>query len=69
MRPPTPLIAADIADADLILEDQEESADHVAHERLRAEAHREPDDAGAGEERRDVDVELFERWSGPQCPR
>ena len=51
----------DVADAHLILEDQEEAGDDVAHERLRAEADGKPDDAGAGERRRDVHAQLAER--------
>ena len=50
----------DVADADLILEDHEEAADDVAHERLCAEADGEPGDAGAGQDGRDVDVEFVE---------
>ena len=49
-----PLMAADVADADLVLEDQEEPADDVADQRLRAEADRQAGDAGAGQHRRDV---------------
>ena len=48
----------DIADAALILEDEEESGDDVAHDRLCAEADGEPRDAGAGERGRDVDTQL-----------
>ena len=53
-----PLIGDGIADADLVLEDQEESADQVADQRLRAESERDAHDAGAGQRRRDVDAEL-----------
>ena len=53
----------DVADAHLILEDQEEAGDDVAHQRLRAEADRQADDAGAGQRRGDVDVELAQRSS------
>ena len=41
----------DVADAHLVLEDQEEAGDDVAHQRLRAEADRQADDAGAGQRR------------------
>ena len=51
----------DVADAHLILEDQEEAGDDVAHERLRAEADGQPDDAGAGERRGGVHAQLAER--------
>ena len=54
----------DVADAHLVLEDQEEAGDHVAHQRLRAEADRQADDPGAGEAGRDVEVELAQRSSG-----
>ena len=64
-----PLTIADVADAHLILEDQEEAGDHVLDERLRAEADGEADDAGAGEHRRDVHVQRAEhhqqRRDGP----
>ena len=44
-----------IADPHLILEDQEEAGDDVAHQVLRAEADRQPGNAGAGQDRQDVD--------------
>ena len=50
----------DVADAHLILENQEEAADDVAHQRLRAEADRQAGNPGAGQHRRDVDAELVE---------
>ena len=54
------MIADDVADADLVLENQEEPADQVPHQRLRAEAERDADDAGAGQRGRDVDAELVQ---------
>ena len=39
----------DVADAHLILENQKEPGNHVAHERLRAEADRQAENAGAGQ--------------------
>ena len=53
--------ARDVADADLILENQEESRDHVAHQILRAEADRQAGDPGAGENRQDVDRQLAQQ--------
>ena len=47
----------DVADPHLVFENQEETADHVAHQRLRAEADRQAENAGAGQERRDVQAE------------
>ena len=47
-----------IADAHLVLGDQEQPRDDVLDQRLRAEADRQADDAGAGQHRRDVDIEL-----------
>ena len=48
----------DVADAHLILEDQEEPADDVAHHRLGAEADRQSGDARSGQHRCDVDPQL-----------
>ena len=50
--------ANDVAQRELMLELEEEPGHEVAHEALRAERHREADDAGAGEQRRDVEAEL-----------
>ena len=50
-----------VAHAHLILEDEEEAGDDVAHERLCPEADRQPDDAGAGECGRGVHAQLVER--------
>lgn len=47
-----------IVDANLILDQQEESADHVADQVLGAESDGESDDAGAREERPDIVAEL-----------
>ena len=62
--PATPLIVAEVSDADLILEDHEEAADDVAHQGLRAEADGQPGDAGAGQHRRDVDPKLLQDHQG-----
>ena len=48
----------DVADADVVVEDQEEAGDEVLDQRLRAEADGQADDAGAGQHRHDVDVQL-----------
>ena len=50
--------ARHVAHADLVFENQEEPADDVAHERLRAEAERNTGDARARQERHDVEPEL-----------
>ena len=47
-----------VADAVLVLEDHEDAAQEVLDEALRAEAERDADDAGAGDQRRDVVAEL-----------
>ncbi len=62
--PPWPLIGGDVADADLIFEDEEEAGDDVADQRLRAEADGQADDAGAGEHRGDVHVQLAQDHQG-----
>src|SRR5690606_40113029 len=46
------------ADADLVLENDEEAADDVLDERLRAEADRQAHDARAGKDGRDVETEV-----------
>jgi hypothetical protein len=46
--------ADDVADPELVLEEDEEPADDVLDQRLRTERDREADDPRAGEERRDV---------------
>ena len=53
-----PLTDDGIADTDLVLEDQEESADQIADQRLRAESQRDAHDACACQRRRDVHAEL-----------
>ena len=53
--------AREIADAHLILEDEEEARDDVAHEILRAEADRQAGDAGAGQDRHHVDRQLAQQ--------
>ena len=57
-----------IAEADLILGDQEDPRDDVLDQRLRAEADRQADDAGAGQHRRDVDVELAQHHQDGRAP-
>ena len=57
----------DVADAALVLEDQEEAGDDVAHDRLRAETDRQPRDAGARQRRRDVDAQLAQDHQSPRC--
>jgi hypothetical protein len=42
----------------LILYDQKEAGDYVPHEGLRTESDRQAENAGAGQDRRDVDIEL-----------
>ena len=44
----------DVADAVLVLEDHEDAGEEVLDQALRAEAERDADDAGAGDDRRDV---------------
>ena len=53
--------AREVADADLIFENEEEPRDHVADEILRAEADRQPRNPGAGQDRHDVDAELAQQ--------
>jgi len=48
----------DIANRDLILEQDEETGNNVSDERLAAKADRYPDDPGASEERSDIDTEM-----------
>ena len=50
-----------IADPHLILENQKETGDDVAHEILRAEADRQARDAGAGQDRQDVERQLAQQ--------
>ena len=52
--------ANDVAERELVLELKEEARDEVAHEALRTERDGEPDDAGARQQWRDVEVELIE---------
>ena len=47
-----------LASTDLVLDQDEKPGDDVLDQRLAAEADRETDDAGAGEQGRDVDAEL-----------
>ena len=44
------------ADAEHVLGEEEDPGEHVAHKRLRPEAHREAHHAGAGQQRRDLDA-------------
>ena len=48
----------DVADRDLILEQDEEAGDDVLDQRLAAKPDRQTDNAGAGEQRRDVDADM-----------
>ena len=41
----------DVADAELVLDQDEDAGQEVAHQRLRAEAERDAEDAGAGQQR------------------
>ena len=50
-----------LADAERVLGEVEDAGDHVAHQRLGAEAERDADHAGAGEHRRDLEAERPER--------
>ena len=47
-----------VADLHGVLQQQEDAGDQVLHQLLRAEADRHADDAGAGQQRRDVDADL-----------
>ena len=51
---------SDVADRDLILQDQENPADEVLHEILRAESYRQSNDAGAGKDWADINADLFQ---------
>ena len=51
----------DVAEADLVLQDQEETCDHIADKILCSESHCETGDPGAGQDRADVDVEQRKR--------
>jgi hypothetical protein len=53
----------------LIFEDEEEARDHVAHQVLRAEANRQPRNAGASQDRQQVDGQLTEHHQDPDEPR
>ena len=50
-----------VADRELVLGEDEHAGDHVAHQRLRAEAERHAQDAGAREQRPDVPAQHSER--------
>src|SRR4051812_35642846 len=50
-----------VADLDGVLQQQEQPGDEVLHQLLRAEADGDADDAGARQQRRDVDADLAER--------
>ena len=50
----------DVADAVLVLEHHEDAGQEVLDDVLRAEAERDADDAGRGDDRREVDPELAE---------
>src|SRR5262245_17290248 len=57
--------ASQITDADLVLEDQKEARDDVAHQILRPEADGQAGDAGAGQDRHDVDGQLAHHHQDP----
>ena len=61
MTPVDAVDSRDVADAHLILEDEEEAGDDVAHQVLRAEADRQAGDAGAGQNRQHVDRQLAQQ--------
>jgi hypothetical protein len=50
----------DVADAELVLDEDEDARQEVLDQRLGAEAQRDADDAGAGQQGRQVDAELAE---------
>jgi hypothetical protein len=50
----------DVSDAHLILQNDEKATQHVAYERLSAKTDRQPKNAGAGQDRRNVDTKLIE---------
>ena len=49
-----------VADLHGVLQQQEDAGDQVLHQFLRTEADGHADDAGAGQQRRDVDADLAE---------
>ena len=57
-----------VADAELVLEDHEDAVEVVLHQGLRAEGQGHADDAGAGQQRGDVDVERREDHGGRDRP-
>ena len=57
-----------VAHAELVLEQDEEAGERVPHETLRAEPEGHAGHAGAGEQRRDVLVELSERHQDRDDP-
>src|SRR5204862_4573978 len=50
-----------IADLDRVLEQHKHAGDHVLYQLLRTETDRDPDNAGAGKQWRDVDANLAQR--------
>ena len=70
MRSTLPLVlprALDVfADAERVLGEEEDAGDDVAHQRLRAEAERQADHAGARQQRRDLDAERPQRGQDQQ---
>ena len=59
--PDRPATLTSVADLDAVFQQQEQSGDQVLHQLLRAEADGDADDAGAGQQRRDVDADLAQR--------
>ena len=59
----------DVTDAVLVLDQHEDAGEEVLHEALGAEAERHARDAGAGDERAEVDAELRRGSSARRCSR
>jgi hypothetical protein len=57
-----------VADAELVLNQDEDARQEVLDQALRAEADRHPDDARAGEQRTEVDAELIEHHEAGDHP-
>ena len=57
----------DVADAVLVLDEHEDARQEVLHEALRPEADGDADDAGAGDDRTEVDAELAEDRDRRRC--
>ena len=57
-----------VSNADLILEDEKKSGNHIADKILRAEADREAGNAGAGQNRQHVDRQFPQQHQGGEKP-